>query len=462
MKQPVNVINSDPDYMMGWKSGQPVLVPKIGDGEIATFATNPLTGAVTGLVGPGGFVANYNTLVGNVQRIAMLGDSIANQNSTAVSFRAMGIVTAMLAYAGRPFAYDHTDNLAVFGSSISAILSTQIPALQAAQPTKNYGRVFISAGTNDAGLTLAELKSGLMQIFVAVKALGAIPVVWGILPRGADGSLPANKKRNQAICDWEYGLSLTGLIEYHDFNDIFADPSTAFGNCLATMMYDAVLHPSDRGAMLAGKRMAATYAALGYGPRMKFATQQSDQFDRTDNPHGVAFKTPNPLMQGGATAPTGMSTSGGTWSKVNITLDNGQTKSVPQCVLAASTTHYLYDDHTTTGAWVSTEFQPGDVIEARALVTVTSGVNINNINLQLNENNGGGGLDYLDLTTSALVGIADGDHTLYLKTPPVTIRAYNGSGNCALFAKLNIATAAGASGTAVVKAFELRVISLAA
>ena len=54
MKQPVNVINSDPDYMMGWKSGQPVLVPKIGDGEIATFATNPLTGAVTGLVGPGG------------------------------------------------------------------------------------------------------------------------------------------------------------------------------------------------------------------------------------------------------------------------------------------------------------------------------------------------------------------------------------------------------------------------
>ena len=56
MKQPVNVINSDPDYMMGWKSGQPVLVPKNGDGDIATFATDPLTGAVTGLVGPGGAV----------------------------------------------------------------------------------------------------------------------------------------------------------------------------------------------------------------------------------------------------------------------------------------------------------------------------------------------------------------------------------------------------------------------
>lgn len=462
MKQPVNVINSDPDYMMGWKSGQPVLVPKIGDGEIATFATDPLTGAVTGLVGPGGFVSNYNTLMGNVQRICTIGDSIANQNSSVLSFRAFGIVTTMLAYGGRPFAYDFTDNLAVSGTSISAILSTQIPALQAAHKTKNYGRVFISAGTNDAGLTLTELKSGLMQIFTAVKALGAIPVVWGILPRGADVSLLANKKRNQAICDWEYGLSLTGLIEYHDFNDIFADPSTAFGNCLATMMYDAVLHPSDRGAMLAGKRMATTYAALGYAPRVKFATQQSDQFDRTDNPHGVAFKTPNPLMQGGTTAPTGMSTSGGTWSKVSITLDNGQTQSVPQCVLAASTTHYLYDDYTTTGAWISTEFQPGDVIEARALVTIASGVNINNVNLELDENNGAGNVAYLDMSASALPGIPDGNHTLYLKTPPVTIRAYNGSGNCSLYARLNITTAAGASGTAVVKAFELRVISLAA
>ena len=147
---------------------------------------------------------------------------------------------------------------------------------------------------------------------------------------------------------------------------------------------------------------------------------------------------------------------------VNITLDNGQTQGVPQCVLAASTTHYLYDDHTTTGAWVSTEFQPGDVVEARALVTITSGVNINSVNLELDENNGAGNVAYIDMEKGALLGIPDGNHTLYLKTPPVTIRAYNGSGNCSLYAKLNITTAAGASGTAVVKAFELRVISLAA
>ena len=98
----------------------------------------------------------------------------------------------------------------------------------------------------------------------------------------------------------------------------------------------------------------------------------------------------------------------------------------------------------------------------REAVTITSGVNINSVNLELDENNGAGNVAYIDMEKGALLGIPDGNHTLYLKTPPVTIRAYNGSGNCSLYAKLNITTAAGASGTAVVKAFELRVISLAA
>ena len=73
MKQPVNVINSDPDYMMGWKSGQPVLVPKNGDGDIATFATDPLTGAVTGLVGPGGETVGFQKRVGSDSRMTNTG-----------------------------------------------------------------------------------------------------------------------------------------------------------------------------------------------------------------------------------------------------------------------------------------------------------------------------------------------------------------------------------------------------
>ena len=61
MRQPTNVISTDPDYMLGWKNGQEVLVPKNGDGDIATYALDS-TGAVTGLVGPGGGVGRGPTL----------------------------------------------------------------------------------------------------------------------------------------------------------------------------------------------------------------------------------------------------------------------------------------------------------------------------------------------------------------------------------------------------------------
>ncbi len=108
MKQPVNVINSDPDYMMGWKSGQPVLVPKIGDGEIATFATDPLTGAVTGLVGPGGkpfgyFPGTASFEAAKRMREASIGTLLTNwvgatinANGTPVSGSA-GVVTTDIA-----------------------------------------------------------------------------------------------------------------------------------------------------------------------------------------------------------------------------------------------------------------------------------------------------------------------------------------------------------------------------
>lgn len=51
MKQPTNVISSDPDYMLGWKNGKEVLVPKPGDGPIATLVTDS-SGNVAGIADP--------------------------------------------------------------------------------------------------------------------------------------------------------------------------------------------------------------------------------------------------------------------------------------------------------------------------------------------------------------------------------------------------------------------------
>ena len=108
MKQPVNVINSDPDYMMGWKSGQPVLVPKIGDGEIATFATDPLTGAVTGLVGPGGgnvlhvLGATNGQVFGDTRYPGQLIDSLSSLSGWAQTVTGGATITTTTMKDGNP------------------------------------------------------------------------------------------------------------------------------------------------------------------------------------------------------------------------------------------------------------------------------------------------------------------------------------------------------------------------
>lgn len=396
-----------------------------------------------------------------IPAIAIMGDSINHQSTNAtggVNTVDRGIVPWMLAYLGQPWSFEPSDNFAVAGTTLDVMIAGQLPALIAAASTRKYKRVFLSAGTNDtnAGRSIPDIKADYITVFKAIWSIGAIPVMWGILPRGADGAITNAKRQNQQINEWLWLMAQAGALEYIDIGETIADNSTAFGNIVAGFAYDGLLHPNTKGANLLGRALADYYVQRGVKPGLKFATQQGDQFDRTYNPAGVAFNAANPLLQGGTTAPTGMTATGGTWSKVSRTLQNGQTRSDCQCALAASTTHYLYDDWTTTGAWTASQLQPGDIIEARALVEITSGVGINNVNIQLAENNGTGatqnyGLGAID------AGIVDNtSHVLYLKTPRIAVRDYAGSGNCSIFARANIVTGAGASGTAVVKALEVR------
>lgn len=427
----------------------------VGGRSVAMFSDDG-----SSLVDGGGNIFTTN----RVRNIATLGDSIneAGSNNTGAGVNTLdrGIVPWMLCYLGWPWNYEPTDNFAVAGTGLDVMISTQLPLLQAASLTKQYQRVFVSAGTNDTNslVPIATIKANFLILFAGIRAIGAIPVVWGILPRGIDVAITAAKKQNQQLNEWLYLQSLTGICEYADIGENVADNAAAYGNALTSMMRDSGtsnLHPNAKGANLLGRALAAYYTARGVGPALKFATQQGDKFDRTDNPGGVAFALPNPLMQGGTTAPTGMSTSGGTWSNVSRTLTNGQTREDRQCVLAASTTHYIYDDWSAVGAWGATELQPGDVIEGRAYLEIASGVNISNINLQLAEGDG-------TLTTQNYclgqidTGLINGAYALYLKTPRVTVRSWSGASNSLIFQRLNIIVAAGGSGTALVKAFEVR------
>lgn len=416
--------------------------------------------------------ADGNLLVPNrpVAAVAVVGDSIAALNSNSAggttNYLARGWLPWANARLGQPWDFEHSDNLAVNGTTMDVILANQMPALRTAFATRKYQKVFCSFGTNDsnAGTTLANMKIMATAIFQYIRDLGAMPAHIGVLPRGADGALTAAKRRNIAFNRWLQQQAAAGLIEYIPLAETFADNSTAFGNSIQAFMQTEAgnpwLHMNALGARHASKVIADYYTARGVGVQQPMTTQQADQFDRTDNPAGVAFLNANPLMQGGTTAPTGMTTSGGTWSKVNRTLANGQVRSDPQCVLAASTTHRLYDDWTKTGNWLATELQPNDELEGRATIVLTNFVNITEISIELSENNGGGALNHYGLFTAESIAWTDtGTVTLYLKTPRVRVRDYAGSGNVAVFLRINVVTGSGASGTLQVLDFGHRKVN---
>lgn len=457
------LIQEQPGLGVGWpldSTGRvaPIVLPGGEKGVLPRWSLDS-SGNVQGLVSPSG------SIVGSVliapSYVALIGDSTIQQNTNAPggakNTADRGSIAWALTFLGHPWEFLHEDNLAVGGTTLSAVISSQLPNLMTAARSRRYSRVFLAGGTNDtnSGRSVSDIQADFVTIFGAIRSIGAIPAVLAIRPRGADGSLTAAKAANIWLNEWLASIALTGAIEFIDASETFADNSAAFGNCLASLMYDSVLHPNARGAYLEGKVISAYYTARGFGSRFKVATQQGDVFDRTNNPYGIVFASPNPLLQGGATAPTGMTTSGGSWSKVSRTLPNGQSRSDAQCALTSSTTHYLYDDLVGSGAWTASQLQPGDIIEARAIVDIASGVNLNNVNIQLNENDGTTGIPNYGMAQIDN-GIPNDTVTLYLKTPRVTVRDYSGSGNVSVFARVNIVTGGTASGTVTVKAFEVR------
>lgn len=383
--------------------------------------------------------------------VAIMGDSIGQQNVLVASgtyyTQARGPVMWMLTHLGHPWEFQPSDSVAVAGTTLDVIIANQLPALLAQHVSRRYQRVFISAGTNDTNSArpIADIQADFLTLFRALRGAGIIPVHTGIRPRGIDGAITAAKQANMRLNEWLYQLSLSGLIEYIPVSEVYADTSTAFGNAVASLMYDggtSALHPNAAGAALEGKVMADYYVARGVRPGLALATQQGDVFDRTNNPGGVAFASANPLLLGGTTAPTGMTTSGGTWSNVSRTLPNGQVRASRRCSLAAATTHFLYDDWTKTGPWLAADLQPGDVIEGRALVLLSSAANISAVQMRLAENNGATTLTHYAMANSESANL-QGDHVLYLKTPRVPVRDYAGSGNVSIFGRADIVTGAG-------------------
>jgi len=413
---------------------------------------SPATGALSGV---------RSSPEALIPRIALMGDSIAAQTTDYASKRnAAGAVSWMLARLGQPWYLPNSANFAVGGTSCDAIRANQLPLVLAANASRKISRVFMSCGTNDtnSGRTLSAIKDDLQAMFEALLNAGITPVHHGILPRGNDGAMTNAKRQNLHLNEWMAWYAYTrGGLEFIDCSVAVANNATAFGNAVTSMMDGSVLHPLDNGAYAMGAVLADYYSARGVSPGIRFAGSQADVYDATHNPWGVVFDNPNPTLQGGTTAPTNMTTSGGTWAMSTRTLAGGQTKPIASCTLAASTTHFLYGDALASGAWDTENIREGDWVYAKAEIELVNCANLKAVELRIAENNGPGAVTHGDLV-EATGGLFNTGTSLTLRTmtPPVQIRPYGGSGSASVFARQQIVTGAGATGTAIIKAFELR------
>ena len=269
MKQPVNVINSDPDYMMGWKSGQPVLVPKIGDGEIATFATDS-SGNVTGLVGPGGVIA---TQINPTQRTLLcIGDS-----RTAV-----GVVTAVESdVTGTRLANHAWQNwyrvlskgrhriisagrsgrtalqLATNDTSVSALDTLKKSVID---PVAQDAIIWI--GTNDlaASSSGASICNSIRTIAASARGSGKTVAVLLEMPRSS-----FSLSQQYLLFELQHLLqkySAMGEFGLIDITPKLIDWSNTTNYAsLTTYQYDG-LHPNAAGAKIIGEAVDAYYSAL--------------------------------------------------------------------------------------------------------------------------------------------------------------------------------------------------------
>ncbi|MEN6585112.1 MAG: SGNH/GDSL hydrolase family protein, partial [Sulfuricella sp.] len=420
------------------------------------------------VTGPNG-VRTINDVLFEVPRKgAVLGDSIAalclTYSATASKYSANSWLNQAQFKLGFPWDIQAADNFAIAGTTSAVILSDQVPLFVASGV--RYERVFMSFGTNDfnAGETLANVISNAKQIFAAINNTGAIAVHIGVLPRGSGASMTTPKKKALGFNAWlaRYATENAG-IEYIPCGQALADNSTAFGNAITGFVDGSILHPIDPGAYWMGKIIYDFYINRGYSaPTLRFADSAADFYDATYNPGGILFTNPNPLLIGGTTAPTGMSTAGSnvTWSKGTNTLDNGQVEATAKATMAGVQNAYLYDDILATGAWDTENIAEGDDIYAQAIIKCTGLVSDTLPFLQVTENNGTGGGGVLqnaycnDATSGTRPTIPDG--TYYLRTPNITVRPYSGAGNASVFAKLNIVSTGAETGVIEILRFELR------
>lgn len=310
-------------------------------------------------------------------RVAVIGDSIAygngfTTNATNIKLYAKGYLN-WAAYLGRQrWTFDNTDNFGNPGDNTNDILAR----IDAAIAATTAGTIILDCITNDGPNNISLAQSLINYPILVAKIVAAGRICVCITPRPRDitaSGLTMTAAQYRDHCarrDFILGLNNPSNGVYVvDMWRYLADPASTNGAMKSGYSYDG-LHPGVLGGYWGGVALAELFGT-GRGPglfpfRDVLVGQNTDVWNASF-PRGCVNS--NPMMQGGSTAATGYTVSGGssvtaTGSKVS---PSGGRTDIQQIVLGgtASANADVYDFYQTVSAGNLTV---GDTVEAYAEV----------------------------------------------------------------------------------------------
>jgi len=318
--------------------------------NLAQLTTTPsggvaIVGSVETKINPGG------------QTLAVLGDSISNQNIATDDFSENGFAVWASVLSNGGLVFSPSLNFGVSGDTTTQMLA-RISSVVAAAPsycTVLGGTNDLGTGAGDATVSYATITGNLQTIYTTLLNAGICVIAIPILPKAGLNLSTTKTALLNRVNEWirRYCMSSTSNIvladpfeSLVDYTKTTGEPIGGYAGGVTSVTVDGT-HPNKRGGYLFGKTIVD---ALGsrIAPMRTIMQSPADAYDATYNPTGNLLA--NGMFSGTAgTNSTGSSGSvGGSWtasraggttgtivaSKTSKTLSNGQT--VPQQTLVVT------------------------------------------------------------------------------------------------------------------------------
>ena len=372
-------------------------------------------------------------------KIAVLGDSITNNNSTSTGgFESNGYLTWANQFSRQRFRFEHALNFGVPGDTSEQAYARIDDVL-----ANDAGTVVVAVGTNDRGsaaFTYTQTISYLTAIRDKLLKDGRIVVLVCPLPRG-DSTYTSNRLTGDQLAYHirvrEWVLSNKGVRGVYPVDSwvYTADATSSTGDIKLGYTSDG-LHPNVIGSFWHGKAIAEQALNLILPEPYILATSNADVYGAINNPQGSIIL--NPMFSGTtgipgtggsgnlATSYTGTNATGTTAVTRTYSKVTSGGKDWQQIVLGAGPT-------TAEGALdlvrqisLHASVSAGDVIEGMIEYEVdagTTGVMSLQLGLQLTDANGTTTLWDGDRYTGGSMLLPDVAFSGVMRTPRITVGA---------------------------------------